>query len=334
MSNGSEGAVREQIEETRARIEHTRERMEGTLDEIGRRLNPDHLQQEITGRAKQQVWEARNAVRTKVETMMHDAENQVTQASDSVMETIKSNPIPAAMVGMGLAWLIANRRSAPRHDGWSGYETRGRGFPATPTGYAGSIYEQPVVAAGAAQVTPEPEGRSPARQRVEDVKHRAEDVKHRAEETAAQVGERAREATGQLQAQASDAVDRAQEKTSQITHQAQDAAQNAIHQAQYQAGRIERRLEDGVRESPMAAGAVALALGFAAGMFTPETRQEHRLMGPTRDRLVDRAQTVARHVPETAMDVARETAVETAKETMREVRSEMGQEGGGATRYR
>ena len=31
-----------------------------------------------------------------------------------VVETIKQNPFPAALAGIGLAWLIMNRQSAPK----------------------------------------------------------------------------------------------------------------------------------------------------------------------------------------------------------------------------
>jgi hypothetical protein len=50
--------------------------------------------------------------------MVYDARDTVTDATKSVLETIKANPVPAALVSLGLGWLIMSGRSssqAARH---------------------------------------------------------------------------------------------------------------------------------------------------------------------------------------------------------------------------
>jgi hypothetical protein len=108
--------------EIRAEIEQTREEMGGTLNELGDRLEPGHLMDQ----AKDNV---RDATIGRVEETARGM-------SDMVMDTIKRNPVPAAMAGAGLALLWMNRsnghdahRSADyRTDGYgthSGYATQG-----------------------------------------------------------------------------------------------------------------------------------------------------------------------------------------------------------------
>jgi len=46
-------------------------------------------------------------------------------------------------------------------------------------------------------------------------------------------------------------------------------------------------------ENPLAVGAITVAAGALIGMAIPETTQEHQLMGAMRDKVVERAQSVA-----------------------------------------
>jgi len=84
-----------EVTEIRAEIEETRLEMGGTLNELGDKLEPSHL----VNQAKENV---REATIGRVEETAKDV-------STMVMETIKRNPIPAAIAGAGLAMLWANR---------------------------------------------------------------------------------------------------------------------------------------------------------------------------------------------------------------------------------
>jgi hypothetical protein len=81
--------------EIRAEIEETRHEMGGTLQELGDRLDPGNLMNQ----AKENVREA----------TIGRVEETAKGMSDMVMETIKRNPIPAAMAGAGLALLWMNK---------------------------------------------------------------------------------------------------------------------------------------------------------------------------------------------------------------------------------
>jgi hypothetical protein len=96
MSDGDESDAEEiEVAEIRADIEETRLEMGGTLNELGERLDPGNLMNE----AKENVREA----------TIGRVEETAKGMSDMVMETIKRNPIPAAMAGAGLAMLWMNK---------------------------------------------------------------------------------------------------------------------------------------------------------------------------------------------------------------------------------
>jgi hypothetical protein len=66
---------------------------------------------------------------------------------------------------------------------------------------------------------------------------------------------------------------------------------------------------------------VALGIGAAVGLLIPESPQEHRLMGETRDRFMEQVQGTAQEVTEKvktvagqAMDAAKDTAQNAARD--------------------
>src|SRR5437764_413732 len=97
----------------RAQIEQTRNEMSGTIDAIQERLNPDHFKEH----AKVMV---REATIGRVEEMVNNTGETARGISSGLMETIKQNPIPAAIAGASLAWLFTHRSgsSSQSHYGY------------------------------------------------------------------------------------------------------------------------------------------------------------------------------------------------------------------------
>jgi hypothetical protein len=81
----------------RADIDQTRQRISHDLDELGEKLNPQNVKAQI-----------KDGVR---EATIGRVEDMARNAGDGLMQTIRDNPIPAAMAGIGLAWLLMNRGS-------------------------------------------------------------------------------------------------------------------------------------------------------------------------------------------------------------------------------
>jgi ElaB/YqjD/DUF883 family membrane-anchored ribosome-binding protein len=265
------------------RVEHTRERMGETIEEIGERVNPDRVQRELKARAREQVQELKNNAKQKARQTMRGMEHDLNEAGRGIWSTIRENPIPAGMVGVGLAWMFANR-------GGSSYQTLERApYPEPGRGYAyGAPFTQGAPTQPYFQGTPA--------------------TAYGQEE--ASVRERAQEIAEEVRDRADDALDSARDRVSQIADSASERWDHAQHAVTRGARRAEHRAEAMVRDNPLAAGVVAAALGFAVGYLIPETEREHQLMGPARDRALSRAKDTlleARHV---ATDVARETVDE------------------------
>jgi ElaB/YqjD/DUF883 family membrane-anchored ribosome-binding protein len=279
-------------ETIRAEIRETRDRLGHTLEELGERLNPQHIGQ----RVKHDI---RDATIGRVEHMARQAVDRVQETRNSLADTIRENPIPSAMIGIGLGWLFMNRRrSAPSnvYGPYVAYPPRrvdaydtgayGRGY-----GAAGA-YDSRSAAGGAYGADDEPGVAARARERVSELGHEA--------------GERARE----------------------LGHEASDRARELAERTRWQARRAEARVEDRFQEQPLVVGAATLALGLAAGLALPATDREVALMGDARDRLVDRVKDVASETGEKVQHVA-SRVIDEAQHTAKEAARDEGLAGGG-----
>ena len=104
-----------EVEEIKAEIDETRDEMGGTLNELGDRLDPENL----VNQAKENVREA----------TIGRVEETAKGMTDMVMDTIKKNPIPAAIAGAGIALLWANRSTDADKNryGYAGRSVQGDG---------------------------------------------------------------------------------------------------------------------------------------------------------------------------------------------------------------
>ena len=89
-------------------------------------------------------------------------------------------------------------------------------------------------------------------------------------------------------------LNRVKETASDLAHRSTDALNNLSTRAKDTASSVGTRVEHMFRENPLAVGAVAIAAGTAVGLMLPSTRFENEYIGETSERLVDKAQEVAR----------------------------------------
>lgn len=297
LDDAREDAGQEETVMIRAEIVETRERMGDTLDEIGERLNP-HV---VTERVKDGI---RDATIGRVENMARSAADTMGEARSTMMDTIRDNPIPTAMVAVGLGWLFWNgrRASSADSDRYSYYgSTRARerlyssgaGYP-----YGSNLYT------GEGQYAGERQGEQYGL--YADQYGEEEGRMERARERVSELGHEAKE-------RASDVADRAQD----MAHSVADRTQDMAHTVADRTRRGARRVEDSFYGNPLAMGAVTMALGVAAGLAIPETDREAELMGGARDRLVDRMKDAAEDAKEKVQNVA-SRAMEETKTAARE----------------
>ncbi|HWV58580.1 MAG TPA: DUF3618 domain-containing protein [Longimicrobiales bacterium] len=271
-----------------SRIEETRERLGATIEEIGERLNPDRVQRRIRERAREQIDEARETVKQKARETMRGVQHEVSDAGRGFWHTVRNNPVPAGMIGIGLAWLVAKRNRGERAERWRyEYDEFGPRGPAYSRG----------------RVMP-PAGLHPGREHGDGA-----GIRERVSDAAESVRGRAGEAAGTIREKAEDVKERA----SGMASEAQDRVQHVAHEVSDRARDFEHRAEEIIHDHPLATTMVAAALGFAAGLSIPESHREREIMGSARQRVGERASQALHDAGEAARDAARETAGESAR---------------------
>ena len=237
---------------------------------------------------KHELSEAKAAVREatigKVENMVHGAEETVMKTGNSIIETVKANPIPAALAGVGLAWLFLNMRASSRvtrqgsQDGRAIREIGVRGYD---------------------------DARGPLDRVMRQVGEKAGQAVHSVQHSASNVVRQAGDLAQKAQTSTIELTHTAQESVSHFAHDAQASVSQLAQHAQSQARRIETRFETTLHDNPLAIGAAVLALGTAMGLAFPTTRREDEWMGAARDQVLGRAEELAHGAIETVEEAVK-----------------------------
>jgi len=279
----------EQVTEIRESIEQTRANLTETIDELQERLKPSHLKQQVREQVIEQYKHARESVREatigKVEDMVDRVSDTVYETRRSIVDTVTANPIPSALVGVGLAWLWMNRRNA-YGSGRRGYDDSDGSAPR---------YEE---------MRSRYRGGGASESFAERGGERSDFDTDERRNLVSKAGSAVSAAAGQIQGAASNFAGKAKSTLSTAVDQTQQSAARFADVAQQQAQRAEERFNAALRENPLAIGAVALALGTAVGLGLPKTRRENEWMGDARDTLIDKAQSVASDAMDTVQQVA------------------------------
>ena len=240
--------TRVEIERTRAEIVRTRADMSETVDAIQGRLSPENLKEQAKDRVKEATV------------------GRAQEAGSGIVETIRANPVPAALTGIGLGWLLMSARKQQ--------EERAR-FRRVPYGQPPRYEEQGSSGAAAGQAL------------------------GRARDSVGETASQAQDKAGQVASQA-------QDKVEQVAGQAQDQVSRLGDQARYQARRASVGFQRMLRENPLAVGALATGVGAAVGLAIPETAKEHEVMGEARDDLVEKTQEKVQETQQKVRQVAGE----------------------------
>jgi uncharacterized protein YjbJ (UPF0337 family) len=302
-------------------IEDTRVEMDETIDTLQRRLDPERLiaqakeaalevTHESVDKAKEAVREvasdARGAVRGatigRVEQMARDLDDMSGGAGSGMMDTIKANPIPAAMVGIGLGWLFMSRRRTVGMEGWySGVfpeHSHGHGYIGThvhsESGMGSTIGQMPDRAGEIVGQT-----REAASGLVDQAKGTTSEVVGQVRDTTGELVGQVRNTAGQIMTGAGDLAGTASER--------------AMHFKETAVREVPTRFDHMLNETPLAIGALALGIGAAIGLAIPTTSRERELMGDARETFMERTQQVAQDAQQQIQRVA-ERVQETAQE--------------------
>ncbi len=245
---------------------------------------------------------------------------------DTLIDTIRSNPLPTALAGVGIAWLLMNRSSSAKHNfsggrrsaAWSHDANSHAGFQPSDRSagdFAGDIGNSLRHA------------KDMAGDFAGGAAHRASEWAHQASESAGSFAHQASDIVGSAIQGAGDMASRVASLSSDaattLMHGARDASSSVVHGAdeasayvaagvRTQARRVEQGFQTTLEENPLALGAAAALVGAVIGYALPRTHKEDELMGSMRDEVLQRAET-ATHDAAGMVGKFAEKSLETAK---------------------
>ena len=104
--------------EIQADIQHTRDEMAETVEALQEKLRPSNVLADATDRVKTATTEK---VRSMAETASDSVQGMMRETRDrasDIVEGARQNPLPALMIGAGVAWLLMDK-SKKKSDTWS-----------------------------------------------------------------------------------------------------------------------------------------------------------------------------------------------------------------------
>ncbi len=216
-------------------------------------------------------------------TVRETARDTARGASSTMIDTIKENPIPSLIAGLSVGWLVARGSHHTPRQQQSSHDGQARPYAAPP--YYREEYDPATYETEAYDTE------------TYDTGQEDRSMRDRAGETAQHT----------------------QEKAKHMGRQARHKAEHLGERAQHQARRAPDRMSRMAHENPMALGTATLALGAFVGLMLPGTRKEDEMMGPARDRTMQKARAKAGDTMQRAERVAERTAEE-AKKSAQEVK--------------
>ncbi len=294
----------------RSGIERTRVNLSETIDALQEKLDPARIAEQVKDQIREKATEAFDTAKSAVkEATIGRAEKIVSSVSETVSEVtgragtavkdtgssvvqyIRDNPIPFALVGIGLGMMALNKSKTGQSSYGSRFDTESD---------AGDIYRNG----------------SPGEDRSSSLVHRARDLASGVAETARGAAQRASTAVSSATGNVRDAMGSTADATRQ---QLNDVSEQAKQGARVVSGQFKSTLE----ENPIALGVAVFAAGAIVGLTLPPTRVEGEYMGEARDRFIDQAKSVAQEAAQKFQHVASE-----AGNTVREAAHREGLIGG------
>jgi ElaB/YqjD/DUF883 family membrane-anchored ribosome-binding protein len=214
-------------DEIQADIERTRAHLNETLSAIEQKLTPSQL------------------IDQGFDYLRHSGAREYVS---NLGESAKQEPIPLALVGIGLAWLMLSNGRSP-----GTARTRG--------------------------TVDEVSGR--AREMASSVADSARSTMDSVRDKMSSAADSVRSTFSGLR----DSASRTSQRISESTHAARERASQVSATARDGAVRMREGYDRLVHDHPLALGALGLAVGALLAAGAPRTRQEDRLMGDTSERM-------------------------------------------------
>jgi ElaB/YqjD/DUF883 family membrane-anchored ribosome-binding protein len=257
-------------------IDRTLYEMDQTVCELQRRVSVRSLVDKVAGAVSQPAVAGRMA------------------------QSVKDNPVPSALIGLGLVFLAVDRFSGRGRNAGEGPRTRGRtkGHDFKEDGSVndrtrrGEDYAKDKLGDTGGRLT----------NAASDVGHKASDIMDTAKDKVSHAAD-----------SISDATHSARQNLSRAGRRAMDTVSDAAHAVGYRVRHARQDAEHMYNDNPLAFGAAAVAVGLVGGLLLPSTRAEDRLMGDVRDDILGAAKRIGHDAVERGKNLVHDIA-ETAQE--------------------
>jgi ElaB/YqjD/DUF883 family membrane-anchored ribosome-binding protein len=227
-----------------ADLNASRHRLNDTLSALGSKLSPGQMLDEVLGLAQ----------------------GQAGQFTAKLGRQVRDNPLPTLLIAAGVGMLFLSKQGGGHHasaDDWHD-ERRYRSLEEARWATPRNVGETDDAWNG----------------RVHAAYAKALDLKQMAGEAAHDFKERVSKTVQGIQRRAADVRDRAAAMASDAGHYAQDQARNLGQRA----SDARHRAEDFYQDTPLAAGALALAIGALIGSATPLSDTEREGLSGVADK--------------------------------------------------
>lgn len=219
-----------------ADLNESRHRLNDTLSALGSKLSPGQMLDEVLGLAQGQAGQFASKLGTQV----------------------KENPLPTLLIAAGVGMLFLNRG----HSGSNG--------SVSPDDWHSERRYRSLEEARWATARTANESDDAYEERVHMAYAKALDLKQMADEAAHDFKERVAKTVQGIQRHAGDVRDRMSQTASNVSHYAQAQTQRLGAKA----SAVSHRAQDFYQDTPLAVGAIALAVGALIGSATPLSNVE------------------------------------------------------------
>ena len=289
-------ASHSETDEIQREIERTRVEMSETIGEIQDRLRPDHLLQQ----AKDGV---REAAVGKAKTIMSSASDTAYTAAqrargygNHLAWYATEHPVRMAITAGVITWLLMRNRGSGSQQ-WYGVSD-------TSWDHEYDEYD-----------SFEPSMRERVSGAAANARETVGEYASTAKQAVGEYASTARETVGEYATSARDTVN-------DYAQSAAASARSASRRVRSAATSATSSVDGFVHENPLAAGAIAVAIGAAIGLAVRATEYEDRALGATRDQALARAKNVANNLKENVSEKVATYAETVVSESLTDVASE------------
>ncbi len=272
-------------EEIRSGIKGTRREMDETLDQLGERLHPRHLLDDVLDLFRSSP--SGSASR-----------DQITRTSKRLGRTVagelKEHPLPALLVGAGIIWWIIDATTEDADEEEIYPRRRRSALPADRRSYM----NDPALAG---TIMPPSSGSGER----DDSRIGATGG---ARQKTSSAGNKMSEAVSAVGAKISEAASSVTDTASDLGDAARRYSARGRRAVSRQAGVLQDRFQAASDEYPLAVGGAFLAAGLLTGLLLPRTEQEDEWMGEASDEVKEETRRKGEELVEQGKEVAARTA--------------------------